>query len=838
MSSLNVSVSVLTTPNHDMSDESEESNTEAISNVIAANVDRPRVKATVSYISSCDDDTEDLEEDLYFAKGNAVTSEDDSIEEDSKSGDEGIEHNDFDDALYEDNIRHEDANSRFHICTKRNELTSDPCKWHDNEEEGDDYGTPTTDDHTYLLRLFSQHKELASPYTYRLSNEAIKKLIMDFSLMRAHKCMTHAAAEGSWDFLKKMSSCVNIPTYATVRRRVGKHIPTASMTFVIKNHQDDTTLKVKGTQFNALRYGSTLNYTVVSEKCTVSLEEMQRFHHQMHMKCKDVNQLVNDIDLSFDGVPLDNSTHKKMMIYSVRFVGCKVCYVFGCHIYTGVSGYSVEEVLGPIVQELEESSFLRLRYVLADAPMRAFLKCIKGHNGYYCCELCSTSGSACLSKCKPKLVPKKTQEEEMTQPETAKKKNAPRKASNKQKTPTVSDTDTDTTQPNTGHTNNPHKSKTLYFEDNGEEYMIKPHTMVRFPPNSMFAKKRTSEEWKIIGERIVSRHHVALDNNKGITGLCPLFKLVGFNMIRDFPPDPMHFMMLGNGKRIVTQSLVAKRDTKKMIQAIDDVYRATSLTSECQRRTRSLCYVAHFKSSEFRALILVAFILLCGRFHEYGNQGEAKVWLLYCYICRVAMLPQPLYTRMKRKCNLALLVERFYEAYFDTFKKKNCVFNLHLFSHIFDIRDKEELDCISTEPFESSYNYVKRLYRAGTPSISKQVLENMFVLRMKRHICKPCVLIEPKVGRSKVRDDLIYTSDQKFYMVVDVMDNSLVCHAVIVEEYKTWIDATLNFTDVGVMTYKGIDKTFQIVIPQMDVIGKAVVCQKNIFSLPFGSNFT
>jgi hypothetical protein len=275
-----------------------------------------------------------------------------------------------------------------------------------------------------------------------------------------------------------------------------------------------------------------------------------------------------------------------------------------------------------------------------------------------------------------------------------------------------------------------------------------------------------------------------------------------------------------------------------MIEAIDHVYRVTSLTSECQRRTRSLCHVAHFKSSEFRALILVSFILLCARFHEYGNQGQAKVWLLYCYICRIAMLPEPLYRRMKRKCNLSDLMMKFYEAYFLTFKKKSCVFNLHLFSHLFEIRDRAELDTISTEPFESTYNYVKRLYRAGTPSIAKQVVENMFVLRMKRHICKPCVLIEPKVGHSKVRDDLIYTIHMTFYKVVEVMEKSFVCHAVIVEEYNTRIDVTLNFTDVGVMTYKGIDETCKVVIPQIDVIGKAVLCGDNIFSLPFGSNFT
>jgi hypothetical protein len=836
--------------NGDMSYESDESNTEAI--VIGASLqNKPRHNNIVTRISSSssssdeDEETDDAVDDVFLAKGNAITSEADSIEEESKSGDEGygdVTANDFDDAIYQDYVRHQyvGTSSRYHICTNGKDASDDPCKWDDIGERGDDYGV---DDHKYLKMLFTAHKEYDSHYCYRLSKEAIKKLIMDFSLMRAHKCMTHAAAEACWDFMKKMSSCVNIPTYKTVRRVVGRHIPKPRMSFIIKNHQDDTNLTVEGDKFKASLYGFTTNYTVLSEKCTLTLEQMRRFHNQMHIKCKSfTNNIVTDIDLSFDGVPLDNSTHKKMMVYSIRFVGCKHCYVFGCHIYTEDNGYSVEECLGPIVQQLRDSSFMRLRYVLADAPMRSFLKCVKGHAGYYSCELCITKGVTCLSRCKPKLTcqPNLVPINEKTLLETGNRKNPPRIASNKQKTNMVSDTDITETEEDTPQKKNPPKNKSIYFEDSskrGDFYIVRPHTTICFPTTTLYVKKRTSEDWKLIGQRLVSRNIRGMDNDVGITGYCPLFLLEGFDMIRDCPPDPMHFMMLGNGKRIVTQSL-AKKHTKKMIQAIDHVYRATMLTSECQRRTRSMSYVAHFKSSEFRALIMVAFILVSARFHQFGNEAEAKVWLIYCYICRVSLLPQPLYLRMKTKCHLPTLVQRFYDQYEETFTQKSCVFNVHLFSHIFDIRDKEELDVISTEPFESSYNYVKRMYRAGTPSISKQILENMCVLRMKRHICKPCVLIQPKTGYSKVRDDLIYTKDMKFYIVKEVMDKSFLCHAVLVEDYHSRIDVTLNFTDIGVMTYTGIDLTYEVVILKMDVIAKAVICDKVIACLPFGSNFT
>jgi hypothetical protein len=646
--------------------------------------------------------------------------------------------------------------------------------------------------------LFSEHQQLSNKYCYKLSNEAIRKLIMDFSMMRAQKCMTHTAAEGSWDFMKAMSSCLNVPTYATVRNRIGKHIPKMSMNFIIKDNKNDTITRVEGSKFNASRFGITQNFTVLSEKCTVSLHDMRCFHHQMHINCKDSKTLVDTIDLSFDGVPLDNSTHKKMMIYSVRFAQCKIVYVFGCHIYTEDNGYTVEECLGPIVKELKETSLIRLRFILADSPMRSFLKGIKGHNGYYSCEICITKGVAVLGTCKPKVVKDNNQ--------TAnKKKNQ--------------------------------KNSSIYFESRGELHQSRPYTMVRYPSSCFHIKKRTSEEWKIIGQRIVSRKVRGTDNDCGIQGLCPLFELPGFDIIQACPPDPMHFMFLGNGKKIVTSSLQSKH-TKKMTLGIDNVYRGTKLTTECQRRTRSMAYVAHFKSSEFRSLIMCAFLLLSAWFHKCGNQAQAKTWLIFCYISRVALLPQPLYRRIRNKIDLSLLVKKFYCQYEETFKKRECVFNIHLMTHIFDIRDNEDFEEMSTEPFESSYNYVKRLYRAGTPSISKQVVENMFILRMKRHICKPCILIEPKIGYSKVRDDLIYTIDMKFYMVIEVMDKCFQCHVVMVEDYHSRIDVSLNFTDVGVMRYCGINETSKVIIRHQDIIAKGVICDNMIYSLPFGSNFT
>ena len=76
---------------------------------------------------------------------------------------------------------------------------------------------------------------------------------------------------------------------------------------------------------------------------------------------------------------------------AVRFRGCKRVYILQVRIAKRCEPKDIDEFLTRFVDETLALG-VTVDYFLADAPMRAFLKCLKAHSGRFSCEMCEAEG--------------------------------------------------------------------------------------------------------------------------------------------------------------------------------------------------------------------------------------------------------------------------------------------------------------------------------------------------------------------------------------------------------------------------------------------------------------
>ena len=83
--------------------------------------------------------------------------------------------------------------------------------------------------------------------------------------------------------------------------------------------------------------------------------------------------------------------------------------------------------------------------------------------------------------------------------------------------------------------------------------------------------------------------------------------------------------------------------------------------------------------------------------------------------------------------SLANLHKLFYQMYCQGFCSDERglypTINAHTFFHLFEIRRRlgQPLHHFSTEDYESIYAVLRRCYRAGTPNVPKQIMENFYL---------------------------------------------------------------------------------------------------------------
>lgn len=115
----------------------------------------------------------------------------------------------------------------------------------------------------------------------------------------------------------------------------------------------------------------------------------------------DFNSNHIELQINADGVPLYKSTGIQVWPILGLFEGS---YPFLIAVFCGESKRNnIEDFINEFLEEyqrLEQDGFsireqhytLRIQSVICDSPARQFIKCIKGHSGFYACERCTIKG--------------------------------------------------------------------------------------------------------------------------------------------------------------------------------------------------------------------------------------------------------------------------------------------------------------------------------------------------------------------------------------------------------------------------------------------------------------
>jgi hypothetical protein len=293
-----------------------------------------------------------------------------------------------------------------------------------------------------------------------------------------------------------------------------------------------------------------------------------------------------------------------------------------------------------------------------------------------------------------------------------------------------------------------------------------------------------------------SKEEIAEGHNFGVKRSSPLMRLATFDCIYQCQPDPMHMLMLGCGKHIIMRTLQFRsKDVNKMINAkntknristikkVEDMLHSmnrylmvTKMISEIPCQTRSIWHLLRFKASEWRSLIMILFVIIIDGLIE--GYPHARVWAKYVYICRLTMLPDQLYHKWLQS-DLVALYKGFYGDFEKTFGTNGCTFNIHAFSHMQQYQNNNLMSDVTTEPFEDMYGFVTGMYQSGTVSIGNQISRGMMFLRLYKHECMKKVTLEVREDNEirtskKLQDDQFYSCHEKFYRILQKLDNNVI----------------------------------------------------------------
>lgn len=115
------------------------------------------------------------------------------------------------------------------------------------------------------------------------------------------------------------------------------------------------------------------------------------------------NQVIM-IDLNIDGLPISKSSKSQIWPILNKIYSDKAFTPFVISAYHGYSKpSSLNKFLTPFCQKYnilrntglifgEKRYTVQIRSVICDSPARAFVTCIKSHNGYFGCGKCMQEG--------------------------------------------------------------------------------------------------------------------------------------------------------------------------------------------------------------------------------------------------------------------------------------------------------------------------------------------------------------------------------------------------------------------------------------------------------------
>ena len=191
-------------------------------------------------------------------------------------------------------------------------------------------------------------------------------------------------------------------SFETFERKVQENIPQPTVHWKVKRRDTDEIIRGQGRSFPEKRFADKDMYETLCVWTCMSLKELIRFHAALH---PDANFIVNgkldfskvQLSFTYDGIPHSKSSSDNLTVMGLRFSGCKQVYIPNVRVAKRAEPKDIGYFLDCFIDECLELG-VKVNFFLADAPMRSFIKCLKGHAGRHSCEYCLAAGECVMKR--------------------------------------------------------------------------------------------------------------------------------------------------------------------------------------------------------------------------------------------------------------------------------------------------------------------------------------------------------------------------------------------------------------------------------------------------------
>jgi hypothetical protein len=318
------------------------------------------------------------------------------------------------------------------------------------------------------------------------------------------------------------------------------------------------------------------------------------------------------------------------------------------------------------------------------------------------------------------------------------------------------------------------------------------------------------------------------DELLGVIGRSPLLELADFDVVGGVGADPMHLVYLGVVKRTLALTFkirtfpVRRGSGQRLdVEPLSFLLLQTRVPSEFPRRTRE--YDPLWKASEYRNLLVAMFPLVIGCLDE--DKPKREIWLLLAFLVRACIVSDAEYGELSAEF-LKMSHRQFYQKYQKEFGATNCTYNLHVMSHLQEIRRQGRLQNCSAFPFEASYAIIKNSYHPGATSHGKQAIYSVMAKYCGvEHECGRSLTLETH-KTSKKDNSIVYTRGNRFFRLQFAGDERhpdfLAGREIPTGRYQPGpID--LPWHQVGVYTVAGSPTGEEVTMRRSDVLGKGII---------------
>ncbi len=233
-------------------------------------------------------------------------------------------------------------------------------------------------------------------------DDELNHYVKDFIQTYAKGRMTRSQGVDMWKLVQRHSryNPFELKSFDTMERRLNEVIPQSRTFWKVRERATDEKHIGDGPSFPEKRFKDRRQFEILRIWTRLKLEDLIRFHAANHLdNCPFIIDGKIDyskvhMDFTYDGIPFGKSSSNNLTLMAVRFRGCRFVYILQVRIAKRSEPKDINEFLARFVDETLHLG-ITVDYFLGDAPMRAFLKCLKGHAGRYSCEICEAKGELC-----------------------------------------------------------------------------------------------------------------------------------------------------------------------------------------------------------------------------------------------------------------------------------------------------------------------------------------------------------------------------------------------------------------------------------------------------------